>query len=364
MQIHPSTPLARLTTLGLGGPANVIHLEKASEFPEVIDLVSRSGSPVTCLGWGSNVLASDDGTDHPVLLMKTNGITVLDRTPNGDISIIVQAGQSLLDLVDFTVAEGLVGMETLAGIPGTVGAMPIQNVGAYGQETADTLTSISAWDWQEQQMVTLTGAECQLGHRTSLFKGSHRWTILDLTFTLTRSALSAPITYDELAKALDAPTGSRLPTAEVVAAVLALRRTKGMVLHTGDVDNRSAGSVFLGPTITPAQAASLQAKGASPHTYSDGKTRVGSSWLLRETGYRLGQVIEPGVRVSTKHYTLVADEGSTTARFAKAAVSMRDRVAQKTGITLTFEPDLIGHHPHFQDLTRPILDPLVEDVAL
>jgi UDP-N-acetylmuramate dehydrogenase len=353
--VRPGVPLGALTTLGLGGRGNVIDLEDPRDFPDVVDLISASDSPPVCLGWGSNVLVSDNGTDQPVLLIRTSGIALREHPPGGKVLVTVQAGHSLPDLVDFCVAERLIGMETLAGVPGTVGAMPIQNVGAYGQETADTLTEVTAWDWQEQRLVTLTAADCAFGHRGSLFKRSHRWTILDVTFALTRSLLSAPVTYRELAQALDVPIGSRLPTADVAAAVITVRRRKGMVLQPGDPDNRSVGSIFLSPTIDPRQAANLPAKGASPHTYNDQRTRVGASWLLREAGYHLGQIIQPGVRFSTKHYTLVADRGATATNFATAAGALRQHVHQATGVTLTFEPDLIGRASAFERLLGTLL---------
>jgi len=344
--------LAALTTLQLGGPANVIDADNDRDFRDIVELVKPWASPPVCLGWGSNVLVADRGTDLPVLLMRTTGISA--RNQDDQVLLTVQAGHSLPDLVDYCRAENLIGIETLAGVPGTVGAMPIQNVGAYGQETADTLTEVVAWDWQTQQQVTLTAADCALGHRTSRFKRSHRWSILQVTFALTRSHLSAPITYRELATALDVPLDSRLPLTDIADAVIAVRRRKGMVLDPSDPDNRSAGSIFLGPVIDAHQAETLQRKGGSPHTYNDGHTRIGSSWLLRAAGYELGQEITPGVRVSSKHHTLVADTGATAAGFAAASSTLRAHVHQATGITLTFEPDLIGHEPAYTELTQPL----------
>jgi UDP-N-acetylmuramate dehydrogenase len=352
VQPRPDVPLAPLTTLGIGGPATVIDVADERDFPEIAHLVDIYDVPPICLGWGSNVLVADHGTDVPVLLMRTTGI---DMREQGDrMHVTVQAGHSLPDLVNFALAEQLIGIETLAGVPGTVGAMPIQNVGAYGQETADTLTELTAWDWQQHRSVTIPASQCDFGHRTSRFKRSHRWTILTVTFALTRSAQSAPIVYGELAAALDVPLGSRLPAADVAEAVIAVRRRKGMVLDSTDLDNRSVGSIFLSPTISTAQAEDLRAKGASPHAYSDGHTRVGASWLLREAGYQLGQAIAPGVRLSTKHYTLVADGPATATEFATAAAHMRQQVHQITGVALTFEPDLIGHESPFKVLAGEI----------
>jgi UDP-N-acetylmuramate dehydrogenase len=345
-------PLAPLTTLLLGGPADVIDVDNGHDFRDLVQLVGDAQDPPICLGWGSNILVADSGTDVPVLRMRTTGISIQEQADR--VLVTVQAGHSLSDLVNYCLQENLIGIETLAGVPGTVGAMPIQNVGAYGQETADTLTQVVAWDWHHQRRVTLNAADCALGHRTSLFKRSHRWTILHVTFALTRSRLSAPIVYSELATALDVPLGSRLPLTDVAETVIAVRRGKGMVLDPTDPNNRSVGSIFLGPTIDAHQVETLRHKGGSPHTYSDGRTRIGASWLLREAGYHLGQVLAPGVRVSTKHHTLVADTGATAASFAAASSTMRTHVHQSTGIILTFEPDLIGHDNTYWDLTRPI----------
>jgi UDP-N-acetylmuramate dehydrogenase len=340
VQPRPEVALAPLTTLGIGGLATVMDLTDANDLPDIIDLVAAFDTKPVALGWGSNVLISDVGTNAPVLLIRTTGITA--RKENDQVLVTVQAGHALPDLVDFALAEHLIGIETLAGVPGTVGAMPIQNVGAYGQETADTLIQLTAWDWQTQTLVTLSAQDCRFGHRTSLFKRSQRWTILDITLALTPSRQSAPIVYSELATALDVTLGTRLAASDVAAAVVAVRRRKGMVLDPSDPDNRSVGSIFLSPSIDEDQADNLRSKGASPHTYSDGLTRVGASWLLRETGYQLGQQFVPGVRLSTKHYTLVADHGATAANFATTAAQMRQQVRQTTGVTVTFEPDLIG----------------------
>jgi UDP-N-acetylmuramate dehydrogenase len=349
--------LAGLTTLGIGGPADVFSLTDQRELPMLAESLTRAGVRPVSLGWGSNVLVADAGVEAPVMLIRTRGITV-DEVAADRVRLVVQAGHSLPDLVDFTVAEQLIGIETLVGVPGTVGAMPIQNVGAYGQETADALTHVIAWDWHLRRRVRMSPQECGLGHRTSRFKGSNRWTILEVGFELARSGLSAPIHYSEVARALGITVGQRRPVSEVIAAVLAIRAAKGMVLQPADCDGRSVGSVFLSTPVTAQQAVWLRGRGASPHTYPDGRTRVGSSWLLRDAGYRLGQHLAPGVRVSTKQYTLVAEQGATAARFGAAAAAMQRRVAEVTGVMLIFEPDLVGDDVGFADLLphprRPI----------
>ena len=182
-------PLAPLTTLRLGGPAELAwELADTTQVPDLARLVTEADEqppswPVP-IGGGSNVLVADHGVTAPVVLVRTRGVTYQRPEPNGPVLVTAQAGHPWLDLARELAAEELVGMETMTGIPGTVGAMPVQNVGAYGQETADTLVSVLAWDWQHGQTVQLPAAECGLGHRTSRFKRSHRWLILAVTFAL------------------------------------------------------------------------------------------------------------------------------------------------------------------------------------
>jgi len=345
--------LGPLTTLGIGGRAEVIELSDMRDFRAVVAYARARGTRPVCLGLGSNVLVADSGLEAPVLRMTTRGITVRSWRRMDRVLLTVEAGHPLPDLVDFALAEGLVGMETLAGIPGTVGAMPVQNVGAYGQDTAGSLVSVSAWDWWQQRRAVMTARECRLGHRRSVFKRSSRWTILRVTFALTRSRLSRPVHYRELADALAVPPGTRLAASDVVAAVLAIRRRKGMVLDIGDPDTRSAGSLFVSPVLRADQATHLRRAGASVHRHPDGTTRVGPGWLMHAAGFRLNQAMGPGVRLSGKHYTLVTDGMATSASFARAAATLRERVRQHTGIEMTAEPDLLGDDPGYAELCRP-----------
>lgn len=276
-----------------------------------------------------------------VLRMSTKGVRMAGNTADGRVLVEVQAGHLLADLVATTIAEGLTGMEMLVGIPGTTGATPVQNVGAYGQETADTLVQVTAWDRKLRRMVTMDAAECGLGHRTSVFKRSRRWTLLTLVFALRRSELSAPVTYRTVAAALDVPVGSRVPLDEVAQAVLTVRRSKGMVLGCSGSDDRSVGSVFLSPEISPAQAEGLRARHAPVNRFPDGSTRVSASWLIRQAGFELRRPVVPGVRISSLHYTLVAEEGATAAGFRQAVDMVFQEVLRRTGVRLTSEIDFL-----------------------
>ncbi|QMU78807.1 UDP-N-acetylmuramate dehydrogenase [Streptacidiphilus sp. PB12-B1b] len=351
MYVRHLTRLAQLTTLGIGGVADaVVEFGEARAFDQVVEFVrGRGGRPVT-LGGGSNVLAADDGCRQPVVRVRTRGLRVRDAPDGGGVLITAEAGHPLQELVDTTVAECLTGMETLTGIPGTVGATPVQNVGAYGQEVGDTLTEVQAWDWAANRAVTFDAAACRLGHRSSMFKGSSRWTILRVTFRLTRSKLSRPMDYGMVTEALGVAPGTRVPLAEAAQAVLAVRRAKGMILDPGDPDSRSAGSVFLSPAVDAARAAALRSRGASVHDFPDGSTRVSASWLIRESGFVLNQPLAPGIRVSGKQFTLVAEGAATARAFAEAAAIVAARVERRTGVTLRPELDLFGTEPVYQRL--------------
>jgi len=349
VDLRQRVPLAPLTTLRTGGAASVLlELRDTASFPEVVAHARRLGVTLAALGGGSNVLVADAGAPA-VLLVRTGGIT-MTRDHDRGVVVTVEAGHSWQELVDATVAEGLVGMERLTGIPGTTGATPIQNVGAYGQEVADTLVSVQAWDWQQDRPVTIPAAACRFGYRTSLFKRAPRWTVLRVTFRLTPSDLSAPIRYPQLERALGAPAGARLPLAAVTEAVLALRRERGNVIDPADPETRSVGSVFLGATIDPADAEPFRRRGAPVRSYRDGTTRVSASWLLQAAGFTLGEVLGPGVRVSRRNHTLIAGEGATTTAFVAGLATMCRRVREATGLVLTPEPDPIGDDPAYREL--------------
>lgn len=351
MRLAANVPLASLTTLRLGGPAReVAVLEDPADFPEIAAASRARGVP-RVIGFGSNVLAADDGFPGLVVQTATKGMRLDLSHDSEQVLVTVQAGHELDALVDEMAAEGLSGIECLTGIPGTVGATPVQNVGAYGQEIADTLIRVRAWDWAANQETEMAPAECGLGHRTSIFKHSQRWTILTVSLALTPSRLGPPLAYRAVAEAAGVPQGERVTIDETIAAVRSVRARKGMILNQADPDGRTAGSIFLSPVITDAAACRLRADGAPVNDFPDGATRVSASWLMQAAGFSLGQVLAPGARISRKHFTLVADDGATAASFAAAAALVAKRVRQVTGITLTAEPDLIGDLPAYARLS-------------
>ncbi|WP_066932765.1 UDP-N-acetylmuramate dehydrogenase [Microtetraspora fusca] len=342
--------LSQHTTLRLGGPAQELltHTDPAT-WPDLAHAARRHPNPPCTLGGGSNILAADAGYPGLVIRMATTGISAR-AVGDGAVEVTVQAGEPLQHLVRYTVAEHLSGIEYLAGIPGSVGAAPVQNSGAYGQQIADTLTAVTAHDWRSGQIVHLPATSCGFGYRTSRFKTEPgRWTILAVTLRLTRSRHAAPVTYQHLADTLGVPLGTRPPLAEAVDGVLADRRSRGLLLPIDGPDARQVGSVFLNPPLTPNQAAMVGASGGplNRHDSTDGRqiVRASAGWLLQQCGHHPGQRLAPGVYCSTRRtLTLVASDGATATAFATALRTLAGQVMRQTGIRLRPEPVMVGHH--------------------
>ena len=343
----PST-LASLTTLRLGGAAGqVIPISGPTDWSQAVrDLALEKDNPHLVLGHGSNVIGADAGHPGTVLVMNTRGI-VAKRLDDCLVEVTVQAGHPLADLVQWAAAEHLAGIECLAGIPGTVGAAPIQNAGAYGQQTADTLDRVTAWDWEMDRLRTLPAQACRLRYRDSRFKAAPgRWTILSATFHLSRTDRAAAITHRPLADELGVPIGSRPPVLDVLDAVLANRHRRGLLLDPSGPDARQVGSVFLNPPVARAQATRWSAAGCPVHRDSDGRPRASAGWLLEQVGYQPGQTIARGVRCSNRRtLTLTAHDQATATDFAAALTQLSMQVAAATGITLQPEPVTVGAWP-------------------
>ncbi|WP_051765706.1 UDP-N-acetylmuramate dehydrogenase [Streptomyces sp. NRRL F-5135] len=330
--------LADHTTLRLGGPADswLTHTSRGA-WHEVVRAVE--GRRPFVLGGGSNILAADHGYPGPVIRMATRGIGA--RAVDDDrVEVTVQAGEPLARLVAYAVAEGLSGVEYLGGIPGTTGAAPVQNAGAYGQQIADRLTAVAAWDWQHGRTVRLNAAGCQFRYRSSVFKTQPgRWTILTVTLQLVRSARAAPVVYGHLAQALDVPIGARPPLAEAAAGVVADRQARGLTLPIHGPDMRQAGSVFLNPRVTDRLAQEVRAAGGPVYRDAEGVPRASAGWLLEQCGHGPGRRLAPGVYCSTQRtLTVTVRDGATAAGFAAGLRIMASAVAKSTGIELRPEP--------------------------
>ncbi|CAM5500940.1 UDP-N-acetylmuramate dehydrogenase [Streptomyces abikoensis] len=348
MQERHDAPLAPLTTFRLGGPAR--RLITATTDAEVIAAVreaDEAGTPLLIIGGGSNLVISDKGFDGTALRIATTGFT-LDGT-----ALELAAGENWSDAVARTVEAGLAGIECLAGIPGSAGATPIQNVGAYGQDVSQTITEVVAYDRRTGETVTLTNADCAFSYRHSRFKQDPgRYVVLRVRFALEDAdGLSAPIRYPETARALGVEAGDRVPAARARETVLKLRAGKGMVLDPEDHDTWSAGSFFCNPVLTEAEHAAFLARVAerlgadvTPPAYpaGEGFMKTSAAWLIDKAGFTKGYGSGPA-RISTKHTLALTNRGSaTTEDLLALAREVRAGVHAAFGVTLVNEPVTVG----------------------
>lgn len=331
-----------MTTLRLGGPARTV-IEAADELTlrEAVAVADEAADPLLLVGGGSNLVVADDGFDGTVVLVRTRGVHVESDACSGAM-VTVAAGETWDDLVARAVAEEWVGVEALSGIPGSVGATPIQNVGAYGQEVADTIVSVRVYDRYERAIRAIAHADCGFGYRTSRFKEQpQRYVVLEVTFQFRLGNLGAPVRYAELARTLGVELGERAPAADIRQAVLALRRGKGMVLDDGDHDTWSAGSFFTNPFLTPDQALLLPRE-APRFEQADGRIKTSAAWLIDHAGFAKGYGDGP-VRLSSKHaLALTHRGGGSTRQLIDLAREVRDGVEQRFGVRLANEPVLVG----------------------
>jgi UDP-N-acetylmuramate dehydrogenase len=338
-QDQTPTYLRDLTTLRLGGPAGT--LVTATSNDEVVEAVRRAdtdGTPLLVLGGGSNVVVADAGFPGTVVRIATRGVTE-DSDACSGATVGVAAGESWDALVETAVGRGWVGVEALSGIPGSVGATPIQNVGAYGQEVSQTVASVRTWDRHGSRIVTFAAADCGFGYRTSRFKAEPgRFVVLGVSFQLRLGDLAAPVAYAELARALGVEVGDRAPLGDVRDAVLALRRSKGMVLDPADHDTWSAGSFFTNPVV----AADVVPDGAPAWPQPDGRVKTSAAWLIERAGFAKGHGTGTA-RLSTKHTLALTNRGGASATDLLAlAGEIRSGVRARFGIDLVAEPVLVG----------------------
>jgi UDP-N-acetylmuramate dehydrogenase len=318
--------LSALTTLRLGGPAGAL-VEARSD----AELVEAARDAALVLAGGSNVVVADDGVPGRVVRVLTRGVE------RAGARLTVAAGEDWDALVAMCVAEGLQGFECLSGIPGTVGATPIQNVGAYGQEVAETVESVRVLDRATGRVEDMSAADCGFVYRGSVFKYRDRRVVLSVTFVLREGAMSGPLRYAELARALDVPIGGSAPLAEVRDAVLALRRRKGMVIDAADPDSVSAGSFFTNPVLETAPA------GAPAWPEPDGRVKTSAAWLIEQAGFHRGYG-NGRIGISSKHtLALVNRGGGTTEELMALAREIAGGVRDRFGIELHPEPVLVGH---------------------
>jgi UDP-N-acetylmuramate dehydrogenase len=335
--VADDVPLAPLTTLRIGPVAR--RLITCTSTEQIVEVL-RASDDVLVLAGGSNVVLADDLTDLTVVLLANTEITVEDNI------VRAEAGAAWDDVVVTALAHGLGGLECLSGIPGSAGATPVQNVGAYGAEVADTIRRVRLLDRRTGEDRWVTPDVLQFGYRTSILKHSQAAVVLEVEFALDADGRSAPMRYGELAAALDAEPGSRTDPVVVREAVLSLRRSKGMVLDEADHDTWSVGSFFTNPVVSTGEFDRLrtQIDGPVPNYPASDGVKLAAGWLVERAGFGKGY---PGdgapARLSTKHALAVTNRGgATTTDVISLARAVRDGVRTTFGIDLTPEPILIG----------------------
>lgn len=350
-----STLLSTLTTSAVGGPAG--HYVEARTEAEIIDAVrsaDAAGEQVLIISGGSNLLISDDGFPGTVIRIASEGFIVNAEDSCGGVAVVVQAGHNWDQLVDHAVRHAWSGIEALAGIPGSTGATPVQNVGAYGADVSQTIAAVRTWDRERNAVQTFTNSELKFGYRDSILKqttvnGSPRYVVLTVEFQLPLGRMSAPIRYAELARSLGVETGQRAYANDVRREVLRLRASKGMVLDPADRDTFSTGSFFTNPVVPEDVAGSLPETAPRYPAGRDGMVKLSAAWLIDHAGFGKGFGLEPDsvsggrASLSTKHTLAITNRGPARAEdMVAVAREVRAGVEGKFGIRLHPEPLLIG----------------------
>jgi UDP-N-acetylmuramate dehydrogenase len=334
------TELSKYTSLRVGGPATkIVHVSTEAQ---IIAAIEEAGdTPILIMGGGTNVLIADKGFDGTVIRISNNSVQAEVDACSG-ATLTIGAGEDWDLFVQTTINSGFAGLETLSGIPGTVGAAPIQNIGAYGHEVAEFITRVRTYDRQEKALKTFTNSECEFSYRNSYFKAHPgRYVVLEVQFQIRIGEESDPITYLELARKLGVQPGDKAPVLATREAVLELRASKGMLLSADDHDSWSAGSFFTNPIVSQQEADALP-DAAPKWPLLDGRVKISAAWLIENAGMHKGDEVG-GARISTKHVLALTNAGDATASdIAELAKRARDHVKEKFGIILEAEVNLVG----------------------
>lgn len=344
--------LARSTTLGVGGrPLRSVRVSSDHELELAVAEAQRAGLPVLVLGGGSNLVVADDQINGCVVEMRIQGLTFGSSPPNLQSpteTVIVGAGEVWDDFVAAACARDLSGVECLSGIPGSVGATPIQNVGAYGQEVADTIKWVEAFDLQSSRFEQIPASACEFAYRSSRFKHREagRWVVTRVAFELVRGG-APKLSYGELQRAADKLP--ELTLASVRQLVIELRRGKSMVLDTKDPNGRSCGSFFTNPIVADELALSIADRAATlgygkPPSFpqGNGMSKLSAGWLIERAGLAKG-TREGNVGLSTKHtLAIVAHADASAAEVVRFAWRVRETVEAFWGVRLVPEPVFWG----------------------
>ena len=334
--------LSNFTTLKVGGPAQkIVHAHTEDELVEFVKAADKAGEQVLILGGGSNLLISDAGFAGTVIRVESKG-NALDYDACSGGMIEVSAGEDWDKFVALTIEKGFADLESLSGIPGTIGGAPIQNIGAYGHEVSETIARVKAYDRTKGEITTFTNEQCRFSYRNSVFKAeAGRYVILNVAFQLRKDEQSLPITYAELAKFLSVNIGDRAPVVEVRKAVLQLRGRKGMLIDAGDVNSNSAGSFFVNPILNKEIADKLPAD-APRWPQTDGRVKTSAAWLMEHAGVNKGEKLA-GAQISNKHVLALTNSGDATAGdIVELAKRVRAKVFEKFGVKLEAEVQLVG----------------------
>lgn len=347
-------PLAPLTTMRVGGPADrLVTVATTDDLVDAVREVDDAGEPLLVLSGGSNLLVADAGFRGTVVRVATRGIRVESADRCSGATVRIAAGEPWDPFVSDAVAQGWSGVEALSGIPGAVGSTPIQNVGAYGQEIAQTVAQVRVWDRHTARVRTVAGADCGFAYRDSIFKrAAGRYVVLEVVLQLPLGELSAPVAYADLATGLGVCVGERVPLAEAREAVLEQRRRRGMVLDESDHDTWSCGSFFTNPVLTDEQFAALvdrvgelglgQQAPAWPEP-GGGRVKTSAAWLIERAGFAKGYGLPGPAALSTKHTLAVTNRGgASAAEILALAARVRDGVQRAFHVRLDPEPTLVG----------------------
>ena len=336
--------LGPYTTLGVGGPARwFVETTDEAAVHEALAWARARGLGLRVLGGGSNVVVADAGVAGLVVKLATRGLEA--RETGAAVELTAAAGEPWDALVAMTVARGWAGLECLSGIPGLVGATPIQNVGAYGQEVSDTIVAVRALDTRDGAVISLDPPACRFAYRDSRFRSGEpgRFVVLAVTYRL-RPGGAPTVAYADVARDLEARRVGAPTLPDVRASVLAIRRAKSMVLDPGDPNRRSCGSFFTNPIVSAAEAARVGAAAGDAAVprwpQADGRVKLSAAWLIERAGFARGMRDGP-VGLSTNHaLAIVAHEGAAAADVVAFARRLATTVEGRFGVRLTWEPVL------------------------
>ena len=347
-EVRESVALAPMTTIGIGGPARYYaEVTDTGALSAGVAWARSRGVPLFVLGGGSNIVVADGGFPGLVLRVSISG--VVTHFDGSDVVVAAGAGEEWDSLVAHSIAQGWTGFECLSGIPGRVGATPIQNVGAYGQETSETLVSVEALDLVADQLVDLRLSDCEFGYRTSRFKTRDRGRFIITRVTYRLNVNGAPaVRYPELQRYLS-DQGINHPTpSDVREAVLTIRRRKAMVIDSRDGDSRSVGSFFVNPIVTREELDRIkQSLGSAREQLpafpaADDRMKLSAAWLIERAGIKRGY-IHGGVGTSTKHALAIINRGGgTAAEVVQLKQLIQERVFEEFGVMLQPEPVFVG----------------------